>query len=45
MRYKVKYYGGTRFLVYTHKDGVEILGPSLASLMEAVKAYNSIYNK
>ena len=44
MRYKIKYYGNTRHLVYLHKDGMEILGLDLISLINTIDAYNSIYH-
>ena len=45
MRYKIKYYKDTRFLVYTHNDGTEILARDLISLISTINAYNSIYHK
>jgi hypothetical protein len=45
MRYKIRDYKDTRFLVYTYKDGTEILGLDLISLINIIDAYNSIYHK
>jgi len=45
MRYKIKYYGNTRHLVFTHNDRTEILGLDLISLINTIDAYNSIYHK
>ena len=45
MKYKIKYYGKTRFLVYTHNDGMEILARDLNNLISKIDAYNSIYHK
>ena len=45
MRYKIKYYGNTRHLVFTHNDGIEILGLDLISVINTINAYNSIYHK
>ena len=42
MRYKIKYYKDTRFLVYTHKDETEILARDLNNLINTIDAYNSI---
>jgi hypothetical protein len=45
MRYKIRDYGNTRFLVYTHNDGMEILDTNLLGLINTINAYNSIYHK
>ena len=42
MRYTIKYYGKTRWLV-TMVDGVEILALTLEGLIETKKAFTSIY--
>jgi hypothetical protein len=39
MRYKIRDYGNIRYLVYTHKDGTEILGLDLISLINTIDAY------
>ena len=45
MRYKIKYYGNIRYLVYLHKDGTEILARDLLGLINTIEAYNSLYHK
>ena len=45
MRYKIKYYGNTRYLVYFHKDRTEILDTNLLGLINTINDYNSIYHK
>ena len=45
MKYKIKYYGKTRHLVFTHNDGTEILARDLNNLISKIDAYNSIYHK
>ena len=42
MRYTIKYYGDTRFLM-TKINGVEILALTLEGLIETKKAFTSIY--
>ena len=45
MRYKIRDYGNTRYLVFTFKDGTEILDTNLLGLINTIDAYNSIYHK
>ena len=45
MRYKIRDYGNTRYLVYIHKDGTEILDTNLLGLINTIEAYNSLYHK
>ena len=45
MRYKIRDYENTRYLVFTFKDGTEILARDLNNLISTIDAYNSIYHK
>ena len=45
MRYKIRDYGNTRYLMYTHKNGAVFLARDLISLINTIDAYNSIYHK
>ena len=45
MRYKIRDYENTRYLVFTHKDRTEILARDLNNLINTIDAYNSIYHK
>ena len=45
MRYKIRGYGNTKFLVYIHNDGMEILARDLNNLISTINDYNSIYHK
>ena len=45
MRYKIRDYENTRYLVFTFKDGTEILARDLNNLISKIDAYNSIYHK
>ena len=45
MRYKIRDYGNTRYLVFTFNDGTEILARDLNNLISTINAYNNIYHK
>ena len=45
MKYKIRVYGDTKYLIYNHEDGMEILSLTTEGLVETIKAYNDIYYK